>query len=169
MELLVNEFAAIVAEESDVLELLLHNLQQEREAIVTFDLERITALQKAKHELLLQIEVLETSRRGIMQRLATMFGVTGYPTAAFIIERIPDRALAERVDQQLSCLRSMAQAVQELNDSQRHFVTHSLNEVQASLGLLEALRGQGQYACYGSNGQVNDRAGQTSSVVSRSV
>lgn len=167
MKELYREFEAILVEESDVLEGLMANLQKEREAIVSYDMEMIASVYKSKHEQLLQVQVLEASRRSVMQQIGQQLGFNGYPTASYLVERAPEKALADRIEQQLSCLRSLAQAVQELNDLQRDYVAHSLDTVQASLTLIDAVRGQGTKT-YGENGLLQDRSIQTGSV-SRSI
>ncbi|GEM_PF-5863963 len=170
MSPLITEFEAIVVEELEVLERLLNCLQSEREAMVAFDLQLITNSQKLKQELLLQIQVLEASRRGTMEKIGTGLGYRGCPTVQYIVDHLSDAAQAARLAHSLSCLRSMAQAVQELNEDHRHYIAHSLTTVQQSLALLDMMQGQVTQVGYTKQGTMQREVSrEPSTVMSHSV
>lgn len=160
----IDEVESIVVEEVEVLGFLIECLKKEREAIIDYDLKTLTEVFKSKHENLVRIEVLETSRRGLVKKLGkTLMEILEEPSSPISNDQ------ADRIRHTLSCLRSMAQAVQEFNNGQREYILHSLYDVQTTLSLLDTLKGRGLTACYDGQGIVKSNRESASSVMSRSV
>lgn len=149
---LMIEWEAILQEQEEVLAQLAELLKQEKEAVITMDLPAITAIEKSKHEQLLQIQVLETSNRGMMQRITKHLGVPGILPIDKILLRVPKSAATARIEHLISCIKSLTQGVSELNESHRRFLAHSLANVEASLSLIAVATGSARAACYTASG-----------------
>lgn len=149
LEALLQEWDSILDEEVEVLSQLIDLYKQEREAIIGMDLEGLTVVTKQKHEQILRTQVLETSRRGMTERLGRLLHIAHDVTSERILQAITPNAATTQIRHRLSCLRSMAQAVLELNQGQRRYIAHSLSGVEASLELLTTLSGGQRYTAAG--------------------
>lgn len=152
IEQLITTWEELLAEQVGTLEQLTEVLQDEREAIITFDLLQITAVTRRKETLLNQIQAFESSRRAVTVRLGVALALPGMPGNHALVSALPDSAAAQRIRHQLSCVKSLAQAVMELNESQRRFVAHSLVDVEQSLALIHSLQGATAGAYYNKEG-----------------
>ncbi|MBI4239273.1 MAG: flagellar export chaperone FlgN [Deltaproteobacteria bacterium] len=149
LEALLEEWDGILSEEVEVLSQLIDLYKREREAIIGMDLEGLTVVTKQKHEQILRTQVLETSRRGMTERLGRLVAIPNDVTSERILQAISATALTTQIRHRLSCLRSMAQAVLELNEGQRRYIAHSISGVEASLELLTMLSGGQRYTASG--------------------
>jgi hypothetical protein len=141
-EQLISDYESNLEGLTKELDLLVELLREEREAIVEYDLKKITAIYKRKNDSLNKIQNIERNKDTATELLATHFGFKGRPSSNWIVEKITDPTIAERIKSRLSCLKSLAQAVQEFNESQRQYVARSLQDVRTSLSLLGQLRGK---------------------------
>ena len=159
-ENLLDAFEAILVEELEVLDQLIGCLQKEREAIIGFDLKAITAAYKSKHQKIAHLETIETSRRDVLRNIGSL------ETSLSALEKknAAGALQVQRIRHQLSCLRSISQAAQEFNQIQRHYISHTLANVQTSLNLMEHI--QGNLPCYNERGE---NYGQDARVMSHNV
>lgn len=162
----IDDLEAVLSEEMEVLRHLIDCLKSERESIVNFDLKAMTEAYKIKYQKILQIKMIETSRRDLLKKL-------GQPLEEVL--KSTSQVQAERIRHSLSCVRSMAQVVQEFNEIQKQYIAYSLYNVQSSLALMEALQGKGSVRCYDEKGTMASQGSQSSQssidarVMSRSV
>jgi len=146
----------ILLDLKDALNRLVGSLQEEREAIIEFDLEKVKASYLHKHEILIEIDQLERLRQDWVNRVGGKIIPGGLAKLDSILE-VLEKSETERVENirnQLSCIRSIAQAAQEFNECQRQYLAHSLDHIQSSLMLLDSLQGKGRYQCYNKSGHV---------------
>ncbi len=148
------KFEGILEELKGAMEEFVESLRQEREAIIDFDLEKITSSYKVKHEHLLRVEAIESLRQQILKEMSAGLGYRGSQVVEAVLGYVSSPARVEKIRTNLSCIRSMAQAAQELNETQRRYIVHSLDTVQTSLMLLDSLQGKGRYQCYDRQGGV---------------
>ena len=145
-ELLVGEVESILSEELEVFGSLIDCLKKEREAVILFDLNALAESYKLKHENLLRIEVLETSRRGLIKKSEASL------QEVLDLQEGSSPQQVARVRHLLSCLKSMSQAAQEFNENQKKYLVHSLSDVQSTLSLIEIAQGKGRFHGYDENG-----------------
>ncbi len=146
---------------------LIECLQQEREAIIEWNLKRINTVEQKKHALLSRVANLEKSRKSATVDLAKALGQPANARLGELIDLCSDKALAQTLQHRLSCVRSMAQAAQEFNEVQRQYLVHSLENVQASLHLLDSLQGNGQFNAYNRQGVREGQSQSSTSTVNR--
>ncbi len=149
---LVHGLASVLTEELELLQGLQETLQHEREALIFFNTATLTELATRKRKQLVQLESLEAARAEVLTKIGPTIGFPGKPTIDIVISRIDDASVVAQIRHLLSCLKSIAQAVHELNMSQRDFVACSLAGVENALLLLDNLQRQSLGACYDQQG-----------------
>ncbi len=150
-----------------LLEDMVEALQREREAIIEFDLEKIKKTYRQKHEKLLQIERLDLERQEMFDVLRQAAGLSRRAAMEEVLSAALPQESADGIRDRLSCIRSIAQAIQELNDEQRKYVIHSMETIQAPLKMMDSLQGGGKFQGYSEKGLMESGAPQLA--VSRSV
>ncbi len=118
-------------------------VKEEREAIVDFNLQTITQTSRRKNNLLLKLRALESAKVVCTQKIASSLGLKGSPRISEIIRHIDDPEMAQALESKISCVKSLAQAAQEVNEIQRLYVLSSLNGVQSSLAILGQFQADG--------------------------
>lgn len=139
---------------TDHLNGLVAALREEREAIIEFNLSQIQKIYKIKHDLLSGVQSLERERNVLTGNLAIELGIKSSPSLTYLLDKITDQDAAEIIRNKLSCLKSLAQAAQEFNDTQKQFVAHSLSHVQNSLKFIETMQGRASFAGYNKAGSM---------------
>lgn len=164
------ELDSVLTELIEGLDGLIGSLKNEREAIIDYDLVRITDVTKEKQAALLRIQLLETTRQGIVKKLGQALGYTGQPSLDFLLQRVDDASTADRIRQRLSCVKSLAQAAAEFNELQRKYIDHSVGAIQSQLTLMDKLQGKIANPCYTQNGAMSSNPLQKKTqVMSRTV
>lgn len=162
---LLSEFESVIVELREVLDKLLQSLQEERIAIIEYDVEGISKSHQNKSKYLMRMQTLGKSRNDILHRLQKEMGLSPETGIKEILENYGDQIQSDRILHQVSCVKSLAQAAEEFNESQRRYLSHTLSKVQANLSLLESLQGKGVYtASYNQSGMVSE--GRSSTVSS---
>lgn len=150
-------FQSVLEELKTELVGLVDTLREEREAIIDFDLQKIKDVHSIKNDKLIRIEALEKDRVLKLQELASSVGEPELAKLEEILEKINDSAWVDNILHLTSCIRSIAQAAKEFNETQQIYLVHSLANIQSSLMLLDSLQGKGQFQCYDrQGGMMND-------------
>lgn len=137
---------------------LVETLQEEREAIIEFNLQKLRDVYVNKNDTLLQIEALEKSRLKKQAELASSIGEPQLVRLESILEKVNDEAWVTKVKHLASCIRSISQAAKEFNENQQIYLVHSLANIQSSLQLLDSLQGKGQFQCYDRQGGISNNS-----------
>lgn len=153
---LIDESDCILKDLIVVLDELMCLMKEEHECVITYNISKIYELNKKKNDLLLKIKVLESAKDISMQKIARALGIQGQVSSKFIIERIPDKQRAEDLSQKISCLVSLAQAVQEFNDIQREYIQLSLNTIHAEMMILGQMEPSG--SCYNKQAEISGKS-----------
>ncbi|MBF0492340.1 MAG: flagellar export chaperone FlgN [Deltaproteobacteria bacterium] len=148
------EFTGLLEELKMELVALVDALREEREAIIDFDLQKIKDVYTLKNDKLIRIEALEKTRQLKLKELASSIGEPQLAKLESILEKIDDTAWVENIQNLTSCIRSIAQAAKEFNETQQLYLVHSLANIQSSLMLLDSLQGKGQFQCYDRQGGI---------------
>lgn len=138
-----------------VLDGLSESLKVEREAIVEFDLKKINSVFKQKTAQINKAQSLQHIQKEALSKLAKSLDIRGVPTFKAVFDKLPDKKYAQHLQDRFSCVKSLAQAVQELNETQRQYLAYSIHQIQSSLQITSALKGQANTeSCYDKNGHV---------------
>ncbi|QQR81092.1 MAG: flagellar export chaperone FlgN [Deltaproteobacteria bacterium] len=131
-------------------------LQDEKEAVIQYDLKKLKNTYQSKYRQLQKIDETEKSRKEITRQLTLEAGLALQLTVEELLSRAyPGEysELKEEIRDQMSCVRSLSQAAQEFNELQRQFLMYSLQDVQSSLYLLESLQGNEKFQGYNQQGE----------------
>jgi len=136
MEQLLNRLLMLLLDEVGLYKSLYDVYQEERQALLAFELDGITETSKKKENLILKVKILEEQRTHIVHQLSENLG---QPASDLSITR-----LAEKVDirysYKLSTLGAELSAVLEeigaLHHANRSLITHSQGLVSDSLAFL---------------------------------
>ena len=157
---LIQQVAALLAQEIGLYRNFLELLHQEKEAAVHLDLVRLQQVGRFKEELTDRLRRMESRRRKALIKLATRMDVPA--------ETVTLKALAERLDelhsQHLSQVRAelltVIHSVQEANQQNRALLAHSIDLLKGSYQMLARLTADG--AVYARTGSIfsNGSAGR---------
>lgn len=143
-------------------------LQDEKEAVVSYDLKKIKESYQQKLRQTQRIDHTEHKRRLIVENLKRHAGVSHTLSLDELLSQVYPGSygiLKEEIRDQLSCVRSLSQAAQEFNELQRQFLMYSLQDIHSSLYLLESLQGKERFQGYDQQGEITgDFANHPSSV-----
>ncbi len=136
MEQLLNRLLMLLMDEVGLYQSLLAVYQDERQALLSFALDNITATSKKKENLILKVKILEEQRIHIIDQIAESLK---HPASDLTLTR-----LAEKVDIRYSYklstlgaeLSSVLEEMGALHRANRSLITHSQGLVSGSLALL---------------------------------
>ena len=136
---LLEKLISLLNEEYSLYQALLMVLQKERKALVNSHLARVTDCTKEKENLILKIRVLEEQRINYMDNLAEVLKspVQACPLAA--LAALVDEPYATQLMDCHTSLSALIQSIQEVNQSNKALVSHSLDLIRGSLTLLNDL------------------------------
>jgi flagellar biosynthesis/type III secretory pathway chaperone len=118
---------------------LLSYLQEERKAIVHSQLEKLTECTKEKENLILKIRVLEEQRINYLNNLSDALEAPVQTFSLTDLAQVVDEPYATQLKDCATSLNALIQSIQEINQSNRALVSHSLDLIRGSLTLLNDL------------------------------
>lgn len=133
-------------------------LGQEREAIITFDTERLQEATARKLEVAAAMEVLDGNCRRLMAREAERHGLPANATLTPIIARCAPAEQAELEALQEKIV-SLAGEVRRMVDDNRRFLGSSLTTINRSLAFFQSRFTVSE--TYGGSGQMVERGANT--------
>ena len=141
MDLLLNQLLSLLEGETDLYRSLLSVLQDEKKAVVDSEVSRLNETSKEKENLLLKIRILEEQR---LRTLETLSEPLGYPPRDLTLTKL-SQIVADPFSSGFkdcySKLSSLTQSIQEINQSNRGLLIHSVELIKGSLTLLNNLKG----------------------------
>jgi hypothetical protein len=129
-------------------------LEEERQGILEFHLEKIKSAYRKNHEKLSEIQSAESTRFELFDELKKQAGSPRSSTVEDLLTRGCSIEQSERIRNRLFCIRSVAQIAQAMNDDQRQYVLHSLESIKAPLMMIEELQGHGGFKGYSQDGNI---------------
>lgn len=150
------------------LNILVECLKKEREVIIDYNLNEIIKVTQEKQQCLLAIQAIERERAEIVAQISQELGLKATLKMEKLLDYFPSEYI-EVIKDRLSCVKSLAQAVQEFNESQRQYLEHSLKQVQQSLDLIQNLQGRGTNPGYTKDGSLGQTKKESVGMVNRTV
>jgi len=160
MDLLFNKFLCLLEEETDFYQLLLLVVQKENMAVVDLKLKELNKATKEKENLLLKIQILEEQRQRMLERVADFIGCPLHGLTLSKLSQLIEEPYSTRLKECHSNLLSLIQSIQEVNNSNKSLIVHSLKLVRGSLSLLDNLIAPIPVYCRTGKTQVNDQSGK---------
>ncbi len=166
----LSEYEAVLVEVLEAISALLECMKAEREAMVFLDTARLMDTYKEKHSILVRLDTLEKSRSELTGILAQHLRLVKGAGTREIMQHLETSEQTKRIGHCLSCIKSIAQAVQELNAGQRKFAAYSLSDIETSMTLIDKLQKSVRNPCYDEKGSVQERhGGMTNTMMDRTI
>jgi len=136
MHLLLNKFVGLLEQGTGIYETLLSVLQREKKAIIDSNFKDSNEAGKQKENLVLKIRILEEERLRVQERLADSLGYQPEDLTVTKLSQLVEEPYSTRLESCRSNLLALLQSIQEVNNSNKALIMHSLELVRGSLNLL---------------------------------
>jgi len=133
----------LLEEEAGLFQVLLTALQKEKRAVVDSKLAQLNETSKEKENLILKIRIMEEHRRRLLEKLADSVGVSVESLTLKKISQMVGSLYSNRLMECHSKLWALTHSIQEVNQSNRSLLMHSIQLVKGSLSLLDNLLASG--------------------------
>ena len=160
MNELLEKFLALLEGETCLYESLLSVLQKEKRAVVNSALNDLNETVKEKENLALKIRILEEERIRTTEKLANSLGYPSHPLTLTDLSELVEEPYATRLGESRSILLSLTQSIQEINQSNRGLLSHSLELVKGSISLLNNLMHSNPVYYRSGQVQMGDQSGK---------
>ena len=160
MDLLFNKFLCLLDDETGFYRSLLLIVQKENRAVVDLKLKELNEAIKEKKNLLLKIQILEEQRQRMLERVADSIECPFQGLTLSKLSQLIEEPYSTLLNTCHSNLLSITQSIQEVNNSNKSLVMHSLKLVGSSLSLLDNLISPIPVYCRTGKTQINDKGGQ---------
>jgi flagellar biosynthesis/type III secretory pathway chaperone len=153
----IEQLADVLAQSEIHYRTLLGLLQQEKEAAIASNADRLTRVVEQKNEVLAQLSAQERKRRLLMGTLAGSLGIPADKlTLTRLIHTLP-ADISAQIQRYRDALRDLGHKIQRANAENRALVQHCLALVRNSLGFFQQILNPA--SVYGSQGKVNMGSG----------
>ena len=160
MNMLFNKFLCLLEDETGFYQSLLLIVQKENRAVVDLKLKELNEVIKEKENLLLKIQILEEQRQRMLDRVADSIECPFQGLTLSKLSQLIEEPYSTLLNTCHSNLLSITQSIQEVNNSNKSLVMHSLKLVGSSLSLLDNLISPIPVYCRTGKTQINDKGGQ---------
>jgi hypothetical protein len=139
MDLLLTKFLGLLEGETDLYRSLLSILRQEKKAVVLSNLKELNESSKEKENVILKIRILEEQRSQLSAKIADALGYSGQMLTLHKIADMVEKPYSTRLRYNQSVLSMLVQSLQEVNNTNKTLILHSLELVRGSLTLFSNL------------------------------
>ena len=160
MDILFNKFLCLLEDETDFYRSLLLVVQKENRAVVDLKLKELNEAGKEKENLLLKIQILEEQRQRRLEKVADSIGCPLQRLTLSRLSQLSKEPYSTRLKDCRSNLLALTQSIQEVNNSNKSLVMHSLKLVGSSLSLLDNLIAPLPVYYRTGKAQINDQSGR---------
>ena len=160
MDSLFNKFLCLLEDETGFYRSLLLVVQKENRAVVDLKLKELNEATKEKENLLLKIQILEEQRQHMLEIVADSIGCPIQGLTLSKLSQLVEEPYSTRLKDCQSNLLALTQSIQEVNNSNKFLLMHSLKLVRDSLSLLDNLVAPIPVYCQTGKTQINDQSGK---------
>ena len=139
MDLLLKKLLGLLEEETTLLESLLRVLQNEKGAVVDSNIKALDKATKEKENLILKIRILEEQRMHLMERVADVLDHPAQFLTVTQLSQLVEAPYSNRLKECCSNISALTQSIQDLSDTNKGLLVHSLELVRDSLSLFDNL------------------------------
>ncbi|UCG07305.1 MAG: flagellar protein FlgN [Desulfobacterales bacterium] len=137
--LILDTFLGLLEQQTELFQVLLTVIDDERNAVIAANLEKLNEAGKIKENLLLKLRILEEQRKHLLAKLADHLH---QPVEALTLAKL-SQLVAEPYAHRLAGCRSMLaeliRKIRKANEDNRDLFAHSLNLVKSSINLINNL------------------------------
>jgi len=160
MELMLNDLLGLLEGEIDLYASMLLALQTEKKAIVDSNPTELNETSREKENLFLKIRILEEQRISLLEKLAQELGQPSQDLTLSKLSQLVQEPQATQLGECHSTFLSLAQSIQEINQSNKTLLTHSLDLLKGSLSLLSDLLSSNPVYYRTGKMEVSDQSGR---------
>ena len=139
MKQLLDKLIGLLVHATELYQLLLGVVQNEKDAVVGLNLKQLNEACKAKDNLLLKLRILEEQRQQVMLRVAEELGCTSDGLTLTELSQRVDQTYARRLRDCSTDLLALVQTLQEATQQNKSLMSHSMQLIQGSYNLLNNL------------------------------
>jgi hypothetical protein len=139
MDLLLTKFLGLLEAETDLYRSLLSILRQEKKAVVLSNLKELNESSKEKENVILKIRILEEQRSQLSGKIADALGYSGRMLTLHKLADMVEEPYSARLRHNQSVLSALVHSLQEVNNTNKTLILHSLELVRGSLTLFSNL------------------------------
>ena len=140
MEAIVEKLSALLEDEVTLFRTMLTIVQAEKEAVIHADQIAVSQICRRKENLILKIKIIEAQRERLMERAGIQLGLSLPDITLHALSQHVGQLQADRLRANGAELKSLMQAIGELNAHNVSLLTHSMELITGSLNFLENLR-----------------------------
>lgn len=139
MENLLKKLIGLLAHATELYQLLLGAVQNEKEAIVGLNLKQLNEACKAKENLLLKLRILEEQRQQVMERVAVELGCSPQVLTLTWLSQQVDESYARQLLDSSTDLLALIETLHDVTQENKSLMSHSMQLIQGSYNLLNTL------------------------------
>ena len=136
MEHLLKKLLRLLEHATELYQSLFAVVQQEKEAVVSLNLQHLNQACKAKESLLLKLRILEEQREQLMDKLASDLGCSPQEISLTQLCQWVEEPYAGLFRERSTDLLALIQKLQKANRQNKSLLSHSLELIQGSYNLL---------------------------------
>ena len=136
MEHLLKKLLRLLEHATELYQSLFAVVQQEKEAVVSLNLQHLNQACKAKESLLLKLRILEEQREQLMDKLASDLGCSPQEISLTQLSQWVEEPYAGLFRERSTDLLALIQKLQKSNRQNKSLLSHSLELIKGSYNLL---------------------------------
>lgn len=160
MEHLLNKLIGLLEHTTELYQSLFAVVQNEKNAVVSLDLQQLNEACKAKDNLLLKLRILEEQREQVMVRLAAEIGCSSQGLTLTQLSLLVDESYARRLTGLSRDLLALIQSLQDATQQNKFLMSHSMQLIRGSYNLLNNLMAANPLYYRSGNVQKTDQTGK---------
>ena len=139
MEHLLDKLLESLGHATELYQALFRVVQNEKEAVVGLNLQKLNEACKAKDNLLLKLRILEERREHLIDRVAAELGRSPQGLTLSKLSQLVDETYADRLRDRSADLLAIIQTLQETIQQNKFLMSHSMQLIQGSYNFLNNL------------------------------
>jgi flagellar biosynthesis/type III secretory pathway chaperone len=139
MNILFEEFLDVLGAQAALYQSMLSVLDEENEAIIRANLEKVIEVNGEKNALVLKIQNLENQRLHMLRSLSDALGNPVKCLTLGKLSQVMEEPYSRRLEACRSSLLPLIEKVRKANDGNKSLLAHSIELVKGSMGLLNSL------------------------------
>lgn len=137
--LILDTFLGLLEQQTELFQVLLTVIDDERNAVIAANLEKLNEAGKIKENLLLKLRILEEQRKHLLAKLADHLHQPVEALTLAELSQLVAEPYAHRLAGCRSMLAELIRKIRKANEDNRDLFAHSLNLVKSSINLINNL------------------------------
>jgi flagellar biosynthesis/type III secretory pathway chaperone len=158
--LVIEKFLGLLEQQTELYRLLLTVMDDEKNAVIAANLEKLNEAGKTKENLLLKLRILEEQRKHLLDKLAKHLKQPVEILTLAKLSELVGQSHAHRLTGCRTRLLALIERIRQANADNRDLFAHSLNLVRASVNLLNSLISSSSVYFRTGNVQYHDHTGK---------